>query len=142
MSANTDQDDIIAQSERLTTQLATARQTISTLQTDAQNLRVESGTLKTMVETLRAENSAFKGQLADARQGQISTQEILTACVKERDALKSENEALVSKQADFDKAVAAKVTQMGFAKEAASQDLPQTGATRNYTEECKAARGK
>jgi len=127
MATNSDQDDIIAQNERLTTQLAASRQNASDL--------------KSQIETLRGENEKQKSQLEEARQGNTTAQETITALTKERDGLKAENETLKTRLADFDKAVAAKIAQMGFAKAATTETPVQAAETVNYTELCRAARG-
>lgn len=127
MAANSDQDDIIAQNERLTTQLAASRQNASEL--------------KSQLEALRGDHEKQRTQLEEARKEVTTTKESLTTRTKERDDLKAENDSLKSKLADFDKAVAAKIAQMGFSKTALTQSPTKTEETVNYTELCRAARG-
>jgi chromosome segregation ATPase len=128
MATNSDQDDIIAQNERLTIELAAARQNTSDLQAQ--------------LESLRAEHEKLKGQLEQVRKEFSSANETISASTKERDDLKAENETLKGKLADFDKAVAAKVAQLGFAEAVTTEAPAQAGETVNYTELCRAARGK
>jgi chromosome segregation ATPase len=127
MATNSDQDDIIAQNERLTSQLAASRQNATEL--------------RTQLETLRVDYDRSKTELLDARSSVTTLQQTLSARTKERDDLQAENESLKTKLADFDKAVAAKVTQLGFAKAASVENPAQQGETVNYTERCRAAKG-
>lgn len=127
MATNSDQDDIIAQNERLTTQLAASRQNASEL--------------KNQFGTLRGEHAQLKTELAEARNGSTALQQNLTERTRERDELKSENDSLKNQLADFDKAVATKIAQMGFSKTALSQLQPKAEDTVNYTDLCRAAKG-
>lgn len=127
MATNSDQDDIIAQNERLTMQLAASRQNASEL--------------KSQFDTLRDEHARLKTELAEARNGSITLQQTLTERTKERDQLKTENDSLKNQLADFDKAVATKIAQMGFSKTALSQLQPKAEDTINYTDLCRAAKG-
>jgi chromosome segregation ATPase len=127
MATNSDQDDIIAQNERLTTQLAASRQ--------------HASELKNQFDTLRLEHDKTKSELTEARSGGATLQQTLNTRTKERDDLQAENDSLKTKLADFDKAVAAKIAQMGFAKTALTQSQTPAAENVNYTELCRAARG-
>lgn len=127
MATLSDQDDIIAQNERLTTQLAASRQ--------------HASELKNQLDALRVEHEKTKSELNETRSGGATLQQTLTALTKERDDVQAENESLKSKLEDFDKAVAAKIAQMGFSKTALTQPQTPAAETVNYTDLCRAAKG-
>jgi chromosome segregation ATPase len=127
MATNSDQDDIIAQNERLTTQLAASRQNASEL--------------KSQFDSLRDEHTKLKTELAEARSSGATLQQTLDARTKERDGFQAENQSIKTQLADFDKAVAAKIAQMGFSKTALTQIEPKPEDTVNYTDLCRAAKG-
>jgi chromosome segregation ATPase len=78
MATNSDQDDIVAQNERLTAHLAASRQHASELNSPLDALRAEHQLAKPQIDQLRTELYTARQTLADR--------------TKERDALQTEND--------------------------------------------------
>jgi len=145
-----DQADILAANEQLTANLAALQRQLAEARTALDTANAERGQFQTQLTAAteqltaaRGDNTRLQAQLTEARQGNASLQEIVTARTRERDDLKAENTALQTKMADFNKSVAAEVAKLGITKLAVQLD-PKAAATdkpTNLTDECRAAKG-
>jgi uncharacterized protein (DUF3084 family) len=128
MTTNADQTDILAQLERATTDLATARATITTLQGQ--------------VTVLTGERDSARSGIATATQERDEARTNLGAVTRERDTLTSENATLKEQMADFNKRLAAELARHGIRNfEASAKPAPQETRKLTATEEVLARKG-
>jgi chromosome segregation ATPase len=120
-----DQADVLAQFEQVKTDLATAKQTIGTLQGQVTSLEAEKATLTTTASEATTKAATLETNLSTA--------------TTERDALKAENATLQASMTDFNARVAAEIAKHGI-RPAAIAQKPEEGRKLTLTEQCLANR--
>lgn len=98
----TDETDVLAKNEQLTTDLGTAKASIATLTKERDTARGEAA----RVPVLEGELTTAKATIA--------------SLTSERDTLKTENASLTAKMSDFDRSVATAVAKLGVSGKGAS----------------------
>jgi chromosome segregation ATPase len=115
-----DQSDILAQNAQLTADLATAKQTIGSLQTQISALATER-------DNLSAEKAKFTGELS--------------AATSEHERLKTENDSLKAEKQTLDKAIATKLAALGITEKALETPKLDSNRKLTATEACSAVKG-
>src|SRR4051812_34946349 len=124
--ANADQTDILADNERLTTELKTAKDSLAEANTN--------------LATVTSDRDGWKTRAEKAESDRAEQLNKRVAAEKERDTFKAENESLKTQMADFNKRLGAELGKHGIRPQAAAH---QNEGDRKLTatEKCLAAKG-
>ena len=99
-SDRTDETDVLAQNETLAADLATEKASVTKLTADLKTANAAAARVPDLEASIKAANDS------------------VDSITKERDGLKTENESLKAKMADFDKEVAAALAKRGISDKA------------------------
>jgi chromosome segregation ATPase len=129
-----DQSEIVALNDQLKADLATAKQTIGTLQKQVDAEKASNATLTGEVSTL-------KKNLTDSQAATTKANSDLATITSERDTLKATNAELSAKEQDLEKRTAAKVAALGISGKAAAQPAAKADKKLSLDEQVALAKG-
>src|SRR3954470_5224686 len=130
-----DQTDLIAQVERLTSELATANTTLTTVRADVTRLTSENATLQTQLTEARTATTTAQGQVTALTASLNASKADVTAISADRDQWKEKAEPI-------QKQLATELSKHGIRKTAvAPETKSNTDKPLTATEKCLAANG-
>ena len=128
MADTKDQNDVIAQNEKLTKDLSSAQK--------------EATDAKSELQKVTGEKSGLESQLTKANEDKATAEKNLATANKERDEAREEVKKLQASQSEFDKKLSAELSKHGIRSEASKETVVDPNKKLTLTEQCRLAKGQ